>query len=84
MDEVAAGGEPVVITMHGKPVERLIAHRPPRAKSLIGLDRGRLEILGDIISSPWEDDRDTPKQRLVSTVRRSSLTSAVTSPRRVA
>jgi hypothetical protein len=25
-------------------------HRPPRAKSLIGLDKGKIEIIGDIVT----------------------------------
>ena len=50
MDEVARTGEPVVITKHGRPVAELGPHRPPRAKSLIGLHKGQGKILGDIIS----------------------------------
>ena len=50
MDEVAATGEPLVITKHGRPVAELKAHRPPRAKSLIGLHKGQIRILGDIIA----------------------------------
>lgn len=61
MDEVAAGGEPVVITKHGKPVARLTAHQPPRAKSLIGLHKGQIKILGDIISPAWDGEWDALK-----------------------
>lgn len=58
MDQVARTGEAIVITKNGKPVAELRAHQPPRAKSLIGLHKGRIEVLGDIIapvgSRLWE------------------------------
>ena len=58
MDEVARTGKTIVVTKNGKPVAELRPHRPPRAKSLIGLHKGRIEIKGDIVSaaSPnaWE------------------------------
>lgn len=50
MDEVARTGETIVVTKHGKPVAELRPHLGPRAKSLIGLHRGRIRILGDIVS----------------------------------
>jgi prevent-host-death family protein len=50
MDQVARSGETIVITKNGKPVAELRPHRPPRAKSLIGLNKGRGAISGDIIS----------------------------------
>ena len=50
MDQVARTGETIVVTKNGKPVAELRPHRPPRAKSLIGLHRGRIAIRGDIIS----------------------------------
>ena len=56
MDEVAENGEEIVITKNGKPVAKLIAYRE-RPKTLFGIDKGRLEILGDIISPidvEWE------------------------------
>lgn len=58
MDQVARAGETIVVTKNGKPVAELRPHRPPRAKSLIALHRGQLEIRGDIVSSldmpQWE------------------------------
>ncbi len=58
MDEVAATGERVLVTKHGRPIAELGPHRPPRAASLIGLHRGQIEIKGDIVSSTgsagWE------------------------------
>ncbi|MBM3516036.1 MAG: type II toxin-antitoxin system prevent-host-death family antitoxin [Alphaproteobacteria bacterium] len=50
MDEVARTGEVVTITKNGKPIAELRAHRPPRAKSLIGLHKGIVKITGDIIT----------------------------------
>jgi prevent-host-death family protein len=50
MDQVARTGRPIIVTKNGKPVAELHPHRPPRAKSLIGLQEGQIEILGDIVS----------------------------------
>jgi prevent-host-death family protein len=58
MDQVARTGETIVVTKNGKPVAELRPHRPPRAKSLIGLHKGTVEIRGDIVSATtsrlWE------------------------------
>jgi prevent-host-death family protein len=56
MDEVAATGEPLVITKSGKPVAQLgpVAREQ---RSLWGLHKGQIEILGDIIEPidvDWE------------------------------
>ena len=56
MDEVAATGEEIVITKNGNPTARLVPYWE-RPKTLFGIDRGRLEILGDIVSPidvEWE------------------------------
>ncbi|MCE2488105.1 MAG: type II toxin-antitoxin system prevent-host-death family antitoxin, partial [Desulfurellaceae bacterium] len=56
MDEVAASGKEVVITKNGRPVSRLVPYRE-KPKSLFGIDRGRIELLGDIIEPldvEWE------------------------------
>ena len=56
MDEVAETGEEIVITKHGRPVSKLAPYRE-RPKSLFGIDRGRIEILGDIVAPvdvKWE------------------------------
>jgi prevent-host-death family protein len=50
MDQVARTGETIVVTKNGKPVAELRPHRPPRAKSLIGLHKGGVRIRGDIVS----------------------------------
>ncbi len=49
MDEVARTGEPILITKNGKPVAELHRPRPARAPTLIGLHKGQIEILGDIM-----------------------------------
>ena len=56
MDEVAESGEEIVITKNGRPTARLVAYRE-KPRTLFGIDRGKLEILGDIISPmdvEWE------------------------------
>ncbi|HMN79336.1 MAG TPA: type II toxin-antitoxin system prevent-host-death family antitoxin [Burkholderiaceae bacterium] len=50
MDQVSRTGEVIVITKNGKPVAELHAHRRPRAKSLIGLHGGQIDIRGDIVA----------------------------------
>ena len=60
MDEVAESGEEIVITKNGKPVAKLTAYRE-KPKTLFGIDRGRLQIVGDIISPidiEWEAEVD--------------------------
>ena len=56
MDEVAESGEEIVITKNGRPVSRLTPYRE-KPESLFGIDRGRIEIHGDItepIDVEWE------------------------------
>ena len=56
MDEVAENGVEIVITKNGKPVAKLTAIQE-RPKTLFGAGRGRMKILGDIISPidvEWE------------------------------
>ena len=60
MDEVAKGDGEIVITKNGKPVSRLVPYRE-RPKSLFGLGRSRMKIVGDIISPidvEWEAEVD--------------------------
>jgi prevent-host-death family protein len=59
MDQVAATGEPIVITKNGEPVSQLVPYRRPPA-SLFGLHRDQLRILGDVMSpvpAEWEAER---------------------------
>ena len=60
MDEVAESGEEIIITKNGRPTARLVSYRE-RPKTLFGIDRGKLEILGDVISPidvEWEAESD--------------------------
>ena len=56
MNEVAESGAEYVITKNGRPVSRLVPYRR-KPKSLFGIDRARLEFLGDIdepLDVEWE------------------------------
>lgn len=56
VSEVVENGSEVVITREGLPVSRLVPIRE-RPKTLFGIDRGRFEIIGDVISPlgvEWE------------------------------
>lgn len=58
MDQVAEEGCQIIITKNGRPISRLVPYRE-RPKSLFGIDKGRIEILGDIIEpmdAGWEAD----------------------------
>ena len=56
MDEVADTGEEIIISKNGRLVARLVPYRK-KPKSLFGIDKGKIEILGDIIEPmdvEWE------------------------------
>jgi prevent-host-death family protein len=56
MDEVAESGEAVVITKNGRPVAQL-GPVVSRRKTLAGLHKGQIRIVGDIIEpidAEWE------------------------------
>lgn len=50
MDEVAATGEPVVVTKNGEPVVDLVPHKKKPKRDLVGIFKDDLVIKGDIIS----------------------------------
>ena len=54
IDEVAEMGRELMITKRGKPVARLVPYRR-KLRSLFGIHRGRLKILGDI-TAPIEEE----------------------------
>jgi len=56
MDEVAASGEPVTITKHGRPIAMLAPARSS-PKALFGALRGRVLVKGDIVA-PLEAERN--------------------------
>lgn len=49
MDDVAATGREIVITMRGRPVTRLVPYLQ-KPQSLFDMDLGRIKILGDIVA----------------------------------
>ena len=66
MDEVAESGEEIVITKFGKPVAKLAPHRQ-KPTAFFGIDRGRIEILGDIVSpmpAEWFQEPDASEKDL--------------------
>ena len=57
MDDVAEGGEEIIITKNGKPVAKLTAYRE-RPKTPFGIDRGKYEIIGDLDDAFLDVDWD--------------------------
>jgi prevent-host-death family protein len=56
MDEVERTRQPVIVTKRGKPMVRVVPHTPEKPTAR-GVLKGRMEILGDIISPidvEWE------------------------------
>lgn len=59
MDEIAASGERVIITKHGKPVS-LLSPYSAKPDTLFGLHSGSVKIVGDLmepIDLPWDAER---------------------------
>lgn len=60
MDEVTNSGAEIVITKNGRPTARLVPYRK-QFRDWFGADRGRIEILDDVISPidvEWEAQAD--------------------------
>ena len=56
MDEVADTGQEILISKNGRLIARLVPYRP-KPENLFGIDKGKIEILGDIIEPldvEWE------------------------------
>ena len=56
MDDLSNNGGEIIITKNGLPVSRLVPYRE-KPDSLFGIDRGKIEILGDIVEpvdTVWE------------------------------
>jgi prevent-host-death family protein len=61
MDEVDDSGEAVIITKRGVAVAKLVPVFDKDPNSIFGCMQGRMEIVGDLSISPWEEefgDRD--------------------------
>jgi prevent-host-death family protein len=58
IDEVARTGEALTVTKYGKPFVRLVpVAKPPRRRSVFSFAKGRMRIVGNIISPidvEWE------------------------------
>ena len=66
MDEVAESGQEIVITKNGRPVSRLAPYRE-RPKTFFGADKGKIKILGDIVSpmpAEWFEDPNDSDEAL--------------------
>jgi prevent-host-death family protein len=59
MDEVAQSGEPLVVTKNGRPIAQLTPISRER-RSIWGLHKGQIEILGDIIE-PIDADSEADR-----------------------
>ena len=56
MDEVQAKREPVTVTTNGKPVAQLVPMPLEAADPIFGFYRGKLEIVGDIVSPAFDSE----------------------------
>ena len=55
MDKVLRGGEPVVITKHGKPVVKVIP-ADHQADDIFDSMKGKFKIVGDIVGPVFAED----------------------------
>lgn len=61
IDEIAETGETVVVTKRGVPLVKVMPIQE-RLKSMYGVDKGKIKILGDIVSpmpSEWFSMKDS-------------------------
>ena len=58
MDDVAASGEPILVTKNGKPVGKFVPYRE-KTTTLIGSAREQVKIKGEILNSDehWDADQ---------------------------
>jgi len=56
MDEVQAKRVPVVVTKNGKAVARLVPEPTEGADPIFGFYRGKLDIVGDVMSPLYSDE----------------------------
>jgi prevent-host-death family protein len=55
-------GQPILVTKHGEPIAEVRPPEPPRrAESPVGCMKGRMTILGDIVSPFSEKDWEVLK-----------------------
>ena len=58
MDEVEAKRETVVVTKNGKPVAQLVPLPLQEPDPIFGFYKGKLEIVGDIMSPIYTDEQN--------------------------
>ena len=61
IDEIAESGDGVVVTKRGVPLVKIVPIRE-RPKSIYGVDKGKIKILGDIVSPidvEWDAMKDS-------------------------
>ena len=61
IDEVYDHHQEVVITKRGKPMARLVPLKQEKPESILGFLKGKVKVVGDIVSpivEPWEWDED--------------------------
>ena len=56
LNEVEEKREPVIITKNGRPVARIIPMPLMEDDPIFGFFKGKLEIVGDVISSVYTDE----------------------------
>lgn len=62
MDEVQLTGEEIVVTKNGLPVAKMVAvTEKPKKLWYFGMGKGEFEIVGDIVSSPFDDWKVDPE-----------------------
>jgi len=60
LKNVARKGEPVVVTLRGKPLARIEPIAERKEPRVLGGLKGSLEIHGDIVRSDFADDWEDP------------------------
>ena len=61
IDDVHANGGELIITKRGKPMARLVPLKQEKPESILGFLKGKVKVVGDIVSpivEPWEWDED--------------------------
>ena len=56
LDEVQKTKRPVRVTRRGKPVAEVVPPSPESPKNIFGFMKGKMEIVGDIISPATDPD----------------------------
>lgn len=58
LDEVEAKREPVIVTKNGRPVAQMIPMPLEQEDPIFGFYRGKIEIVGDVMSPVHTDEED--------------------------